>query len=157
MKVFYPGSFDPITNGHKDLISRLTKMFERVVVGVGYNPLKTGWLPVEVRVEVIEQVALDEGWNNVEVVPFPGLAIDAAKEQEAHLLVKGLRGAPDLPTEMTQATLNRDLSSLETLFVPSDPKWANLSSSAVRELVIFGAPIASYVPPAAERVIRSLK
>lgn len=157
MRAFYPGSFDPITNGHLDIITRLAQTFDQVIVAIGYNPLKSGWLPVETRVELIQRTASETGLVNVTVTSFSGLAVAEAKAQDADILVKGVRGQTDLPTEMTQAILNRDMSSFETFFIPSAPAWANLSSSSVRELVAFGAPIDAYVPKAAAEVIGTLK
>lgn len=147
MRALYPGSFDPPTNGHLDIITRLAETFDEVVVAVGHNPDKRGWLPVEKRVELLERSATTASrLPNVSVTTFSGLAVECAKTVGADLIVKGVRGEVDLPSEMSQAVINRDLTQIETLLISSDPRWAQISSSWVRQLVAFGAPIEDYVP-----------
>ena len=158
MRVLYPGSFDPPTNGHLDIIVRLADTFDEVVVAVGYNPDKQGWLPIENRVEILETLAATHpGLSNVSVAAFSGLAVECAENVEADLIVKGVRGEVDLPPEMSQAVINRDLTRIETLLVPSDPRWAPISSSWVRQLGAFGAPVVDYVPDVVAEAIAEHK
>lgn len=146
----YPGSFDPFTFGHLDVLCRIGKIFDRVIVAVGHNPKKTGFLPAEVRQQLIVQTLAEledrELAAKIEVATFQGLAVDFAYTQGANILVKGVRTTHDLPVELQQATANRDLVGIETLFLPTAAKWSQVSSSLVRELVQFGAPISRYVP-----------
>ncbi len=154
--VLFPGSFDPVTNGHLDLLERLSAMYKRVVVAVGFNHAKPGWLPVDTRVDVLEQiVAANPKLENVRVGRFDGMTTDYALQVGATTIVKGVRGPSDWEWEYTQATINRQISGLETLIMPSSPQWSAVSSSIVRELVRFDAPISRYVPPLVEATIRA--
>ncbi len=154
VKALYPGSFDPPTGGHLDLIKRAAGLFDELVVAVGYNPDKSGWLDVSQRVALLEQLARDcEQCGNVSVTSFSGLVVDCAREVGATVLVKGLRNEADFAAEWTQATVNRDLGGIETLWLPSLPQWQHVSSSIVRELVLFGAPVDQYVPPVVAAII----
>lgn len=147
IRAFYPGSFDPPTNGHLDIIRRLATMFDEVFVGVGHNHKKSGWLPVEERVALLVRLTEEDPLlENVRVVQFSGLAVECAGRIKATLVVKGIRDNADLAAEEIQAVINRDLAGYETLFILSDPAWRNISSSSVRELVAFDAPIERYVP-----------
>lgn len=149
----FPGSFDPMTNGHADLIARAASIVDRLVVAVGYNSSKEGWLTVDERVEILEAAVRDLRLTTVVVGSFQGLATDYAREVGATILVKGMRNAADWQPEYVQAVTNREISGIDTLFLPSSPQWSALSSSIVRELVHFGAPTKSFVPPAVERAL----
>ncbi len=143
----FPGSFDPPTNGHLDLITRAAKIFDRVVVAVGFNDAKQGWMPVAERVDLLKQIVTqDPGLVNVAVGEFQGLTTDFAKEVGAQVLVKGARSTSDWEWEYTQATVNSRLSDLDTLILPTNPQWATLSSSIVRELANYGADLEGLVP-----------
>lgn len=154
----YPGSFDPFTFGHLDVLCRIGKIFDRVIVAVGHNPKKPGFLPPKVRqqliIETLAELTDRELAAKIEVDTFRGLAVDFAHTRGANIIVKGVRTARDLAVELQQATANRDLTGIETLFLPTAAKWSQVSSSLVRELVQFGAPISSYVP---EPVVKYLQ
>lgn len=145
-----PGSYDPFTFGHLDVICRAATLFDRVVVAIGQNTNKSGFLPLEVRLESIRQTIseLDDRQlaNKIEVAAYSGLVVDFAREVDADLLVKGLRGGADLDHEIPQARTNRQLAQIETLFLPTSARWGHVSSSLVRELVRFNAPVDDYVP-----------
>lgn len=156
VSALFPGSFDPVTNAHMDLVSRACEVFDRVIVAVGYNHKKPGWLPVADRVHLLAGALSDAGLTNVEVTTFSGLTTDLAAEIGADTIVKGLRGPADWPTEYVQATANRRLTGINTLLIPTAPEFSALSSSVIRELVAFNAPITGLVPDLVERHIRVL-
>lgn len=142
----FPGSFDPVTNAHIDLISRACDVFDKVIVAIGYNHKKPGWLPISDRLHLLAGSLEEAGLVNVEVTTFSGLATDLATEVGANVIVKGLRGPSDWQGEYVQATANRRLSGINTILIPTDPKYSALSSSVIRELVEFNAPVDGLVP-----------
>lgn len=152
----FPGSFDPVTNAHVDLVKRACEVFDKVIVAVGYNHKKPGWLPVADRVHLLTMALSEAGLTNVEVTTFSGLATDLATEIGANAIVKGLRGPADWQTEYVQATANRRLTGINTLLIPTAPEFSALSSSVIRELVAFGAPTAGLVPEVVEERMRVL-
>lgn len=141
------GSFDPITNGHLDVIQRARRLFGRVVVAVLVNPGKSPMLSLEARLAVVrDSVAGDSG---VEVVAFEGLLVDAAAAHGATVVVRGLRSVTDYEHEWPMAKMNAALRpGLETLYLVAAPEWAHVSSSLVRQIHALGGPIAAFVPPA---------
>ena len=144
----FPGSFDPVTNGHVDLISRAAQIFDHVVVAVGFNMSKPGWMPVAQRVDLLRHTIEDQlGLTNVSVGQFEGLTIDHASRVGATIIVKGGRSSSDWEWKYTQAAVNRRLSGIDTLILPADSQWATLSSSIVRELARYGASLEGLVPP----------
>lgn len=144
----YPGSFDPVTLGHMDVIRRAAKMFDTVVVGVLYNPEKQGCFPVPKRVEMLEKACC--GLPGVRVIAYGGLLADLTREMGIGVVVRGVRGAADLESESVMAWVNRRLNpGLETVFLPASPETADVSSSIVRQLALFGADLSPYVPPQA--------
>ena len=143
-RVLFPGSFDPFTLGHADIVKRALQMFDEVVVGVGYNEQKSGWMPVEERVGKIHELYADE--PRVKVESYTGLTVDFAKEQGISTIIRGIRSAADFDYETQMADVNRQLSGIETVFLPASPKFASLSSSVVRELSHFGHDISSFLP-----------
>ena len=141
-----PGTFDPITNGHLDIIMRAAQLFDEVVVAVAASPGKNPLFSLEERVELAR--AATAGLENVRVEPFSGLLVDFAVEMEATALVKGLRAITDFEYEFQMAALNYHLEhNLETLFIMSPPEYMYLSSSIVRELASLGSPVDDFVPP----------
>lgn len=145
----FPGSFDPVTIGHLDLVTRAAHVFDEVIVAVGVNPGKRGWLTVEQRVDLLAQAIAEENPHaNIRVISFEGLLVDAAKEAGADVIVKGVRTARDFDSEYAQAAANRDLSGIETMLLPSSPQWQYISSTLVREIHASGGSIRRYVPPA---------
>lgn len=145
-----PGTFDPVTLGHLDVAARAAQLFDEVVLAVGNNFRKTPWFSTPERVRLLEESLAQSGVppEKTRVVTFQGLVVDCAREQNASFIVKGVRGASDFPHEEVQATTNRQIAGLETLFLLADPRWALVSSSLVRELATWGADVSLYVPPA---------
>ena len=141
-----PGSFDPPTRGHLDVIQRTAALFDRVVVAVVTNPGKVPLFPAEERVALLAAELAAVG--GVEVIAADGLLVDLAARLGATTVVKGLRGAADLEPELRMARMNRRMGGLETLLLPSDPLHADVSSSLVKEIARLGGPLDGVVPPA---------
>ena len=150
-----PGSYDPVTNGHIDVIQRAAKIFDRVVVGVVGNPQhKTALLPIEERVELLREAV--SPIKNTEVDVFKELVVEFARRWEATVLVKGLRVISDFEYEFQMNQLNRALApEIETVYVMSSPQFSFVSSSGVKEIAMFGGSVAALVPePVAEALRR---
>ncbi len=150
-----PGSFDPMTLGHLDLVRRAATAFDSVVVAVTHNPSKTHTLDCETRIAVIRDSVADAGLSDhVRVEALPGgLLVDGARQLGATHLVKGLRNGHDLAYEEPMARMNMDLAELDTFFILTDPTLAHVSSSLVREIHALGADITKFVPPASVRAL----
>lgn len=143
--VVYPGSFDPITNGHYDIINRSAKVFEKVIVAVLINPDKKSLFTEEERVELIRRVTKD--FDNVEVCCFSGLLIDFVNQNNAKIIIKGLRTLSDFEYEFQMALMNKQLDpSIETVFMMTSAKNSFLSSSSVKQVAGFGGSIKDLVP-----------
>lgn len=143
--VIYAGTFDPITNGHLDIIQRSSRLFGKVIVAVAKNPSKQPLFSLEQRVELVKQSCLH--LKNVEVIGFSGLLVDFAKEYGATSLVRGIRGADDIEYEIQLAQLNQKLSgNLETIFLPPAVEWRYLSSTMIREIYRHQGDVAQFVP-----------
>lgn len=141
----YPGSFDPITNGHLDIITRGSKIFDKLIVGVLVNVDKVGLFEIEERVELIKRVT--RHLENVEVVSFKGLLVDLAKQHDAKVILKGLRAVSDFEYEFQMALMNSQLDShIETLFMTTSAANSFLSSSSVKQVAKFGGDINNLVP-----------
>jgi pantetheine-phosphate adenylyltransferase len=139
-----PGTFDPVTNGHLDIIERAAERFDAVIVGVLDNPAKQPFFGVDERVQMLKDVTADLG--NVEVAPFSGLLVEYATHRGAGVVVKGLRAVTDFEFEIQMAQMNHQLTGLETLFMPTSPSWSFLSSSLVKEVARFGGDVSGLVP-----------
>ena len=139
-----PGSFDPVTNGHLDIIGRSSRLFDEVIIGVLINQHKTGLFSIEERIEMLRAVTASYG--NVRVESFRGLLVDFCRAQEAAVVVKGLRAVSDFDYELQMAQMNIGLSGVETLFMPTNPQHSFLSSSLVKEVAKWGGDISTYVP-----------
>ncbi|MHB9132443.1 MAG: pantetheine-phosphate adenylyltransferase [Armatimonadota bacterium] len=144
MRALFAGSFDPVTHGHLDLISRMVPLADAVVVAVAINPDKQPIFSVEERVAMLREVC--RAWPSVEVETFHGLVVDAAHHFDANVLVRGVRGSSDIDRELQMAQMNRSLTGLETLLLPANPNMAFVSSSLVKEVARFGGDIMPYVP-----------
>lgn len=141
----YPGSFDPVTNGHLDLIERGAAIFDEVIVAILHNPAKTGRFPVEKRLEMLRKACAH--LPNVRFDRFDGLLVDYMRQSGAKVVLRGLRAVTDFESEFQMAQLNRQMApEVETLFLMTSPEHACLSSSAVREIGMFGGDIAPFVP-----------
>ena len=153
----YPGSFDPITNGHLDIIERGAGIFEHVVVAVLHNPAKTGFFSIEQRLGMLRRACAH--LPNVSFDCFDGLLMDYMKKQRAAVVLRGLRAITDFENEFQMAQLNRQMApEVETLFLMTAPEHAYVSSSAVREIGMFGGDITPLVPACiADDVIQALK
>jgi pantetheine-phosphate adenylyltransferase len=139
-----PGTFDPVTNGHLDIVRRAAGLFHRVVIAVVENPSKEPLFENTERVEMLREAVADLG--NVEVDSFSGLLVDYARNRRIPVIVKGLRAVTDFDYELQMAQMNRQLAEVETCFVPTSPKWSYLSSSLVKEVARFGGDVSSMVP-----------
>ncbi len=137
-----PGSFDPPTNGHIDVVERCLKVFDRVVVAVVENPSKQPLFDVDERVAMIE----DAFGDRVEVRSFEGLLVDFARAMGVDVIVKGLRAVGDFDYELQMAQMNRTLAEVDTVFLPTNPEWSYLSSSLVREVARLGGEYRGLVP-----------
>lgn len=150
----YPGSFDPLTLGHLDVIERAAAVFPRVLVAIVVNPQKREPLfTLDERKSMI--IAATKHIQNVEVADFRGLLAGFAKRIGAGVIVKGLRVVSDFENEMSTALMNRSLSGIDTMFVPSDPQYSFVSSSLVKEVFFLGGEIDQYVPEAVLHVMRA--
>jgi pantetheine-phosphate adenylyltransferase len=146
-EAIYPGSFDPVTFGHIDVIRRAAKMFDRLVVSVLDNQAKTPLFSVDERVKMLREVTKDI--DNVEIDSFQGLLVDYAKGKNIHIAIRGLRAVTDFEYELQIAQTNKKLSdgNLDTIFLVTSLEYAYLSSSSVKEIAYFGGDISPCVPP----------
>ncbi|WP_318456230.1 pantetheine-phosphate adenylyltransferase [Photobacterium leiognathi] len=144
-RVIYPGTFDPITNGHLDLIERAAAMFDTVIVGVAYNPTKKPLFDLDERVALAQSVT--QHLPNVEIVGFSGLLVDFAKEHNANILVRGLRAVSDFEYEFQLANMNRRLMpELETVFLTPAEENSFISSTIVKEVALHKGDVSQFVP-----------
>jgi pantetheine-phosphate adenylyltransferase len=143
--VVCPGSFDPVTNGHIDIISRASTLFDEVVVAVGVNKSKRRLFTVDERIAMLTEAC--EGYANVRIDVFEGLLTDFCQERGATAIVKGLRAVSDFDYELQMAQMNSSLAEIETVFVPTSPAYSFLASSLVKEVAMFGGDVSSLVPP----------
>ena len=150
----YPGTFDPITNGHTDLVSRASKLFDKVIVSVAHHTAKNTVCDLDQRVQ-LAQIALT-GLDNVEVVPFEGLLVDFCKQQSANLVIRGLRAVSDFEYEFQLAGMNRRLApDIETIFLTPAEQFAFISSTLVREIARLGGDVSEFVHPEVQAVLQS--
>jgi pantetheine-phosphate adenylyltransferase len=140
-----PGTFDPVTNGHIDIIQRASRCFERVVVAVLENPAKEPLFSTDERVAMLKEATAEI--DQVEVDSFSGLLVDYASARGIRIIVKGLRAVTDFDFELQMAQMNHRMTGVETFFVPTSPQWSYLSSSLIKEVVRFGGDISGLVPP----------
>jgi len=151
----YPGTFDPITLGHVDVIQRGLKLFDRVVIGVAENPNKGPTFPLEARLAMARDTFADE--PRVQAVAFSGLLVDLARDQGAHAILRGLRAASDFEYEFQMATMNRRLDeNVETVFVMAREDYTFVSSRFIREIASMGGDVSGLVPEAALPHVNSL-
>lgn len=139
-----PGSFDPVTNGHVDVISRAAGLYDELVVAVLVNPGKAGLFTVDERMELLREALAD--LPNVTVSSFQGLLVDYCRTHDIPVIVKGLRAVSDFEYELQMAQMNRELAGIETLFVPTAPQVGHLSSSLVKQISQFGGDVSRLVP-----------
>ncbi|MGY5451316.1 pantetheine-phosphate adenylyltransferase [Agarivorans sp. MS3-6] len=145
-RVIYPGTFDPVTNGHTDLIHRAARMFDKVIVAVAASPSKQPLFSLAERVQLLEQSLANT--KNIEVIGFTGLLVDLAKQQNANVLLRGLRTGSDFEYEMQLADMNRQLDpNLESVFLTPGEGVSFISSSLIKEVAKHGGDIARFVAP----------
>lgn len=139
-----PGSFDPVTNGHLDVISRAAQLFDRVRVAVLVNPSKQGMFSVDDRVEMLREATSDVG--NVTVESFDGLLVDYCRARAVDVIVKGVRAPSDVESELAMAQMNHRLSGVETVLLPTSPQWSFVASSLVKQVATGGGDVSGLVP-----------
>ncbi len=152
-KAVVPGSFDPITAGHIDIIKRATEIYDEVVVGIVVNPNKRSLFSLETRVEMVKEAI---SWtDNIKVDAFDGLLVEFVRMHDARVIIRGLRAVSDFEHEFQMAQLNRRLDpEVETIFVMASPEYAYLSSSIVKEIARYGGNIYGLVPANVEKLLR---
>lgn len=157
LRAIYPGSFDPVTFGHIDIIERAARISDELIVGVLQNKAKTPLFSVEERVIILREVT--KHLKNVKIVPFEGLLIEFAKQMDTKVIVRGLRAITDFEYELQMSQTNRKLNSdVETLFLTTSLDYSYLSSTTVKEVASFGGDIAQFVPEfVAEKVTEKIK
>ncbi len=139
-----PGSFDPVTNGHLDIIGRASRLFDEVIVAVLVNQSKLGLFTIEERLEMLGEVTAP--YRNVRVESFEGLLVDFCRAQDAPVVIKGLRAVSDFDYELQMAQMNIGLAGVETLFMPTNPQHSFLSSSLVKDVAKWGGDVTPHVP-----------
>jgi pantetheine-phosphate adenylyltransferase len=150
----YPGSFDPITNGHIDLIKRASKLFDKVIIGITQNSKKSAFLTIEERINIASETL--KATNNIQVLSFDTLLVDFAKAQNAQIILRGLRAVSDFEYEFQLSGMNKHLNpNIETLFMTPAEQYANISSSLVREIHILGGDIRAFVPSCVVQLLNS--
>lgn len=151
----YPGSFDPVTYGHVDIVERSLKLFDKVIIAVMHNPKKNYTFTVEERMEMLSQ-SLAQYKNHIEIDSFSGLTVEYAVSKKATALIRGLRAVSDFEYEYQMALLNRKLDRrVETIFLMTGLRWVFTSSSMIKEASAFGADIKSMVPPFVYKKLKS--
>lgn len=152
VRAIFPGSFDPITNGHLDVINRGMKLFDELIVAVGRSPLKDQLFPPEQRVEMIAELIKD--MPGVSVEGFDGLTVEYARQKKANVILRGLRSLTDVNYEFELAMTNRSVTGIETIFVMTTEQYGFISSTLVRQVASLGGDISNLVP---ENVYRRLR
>jgi pantetheine-phosphate adenylyltransferase len=151
----YPGSFDPITFGHIDIVRRARKLFSKLYIAVVANPHKHPLFTVEERVELTKAALAEEGINGLEVISYDGLLVDCAREHHAGAIVRGLRANSDFEYEFQMALTNRDLApQFESVFFMTAGKYSFLASSMVKEVCTYGGDVSTFVPRSVEAALR---
>lgn len=143
-RVVCPGSFDPVTNGHLDIIGRASHLYDEVVVGVLINVSKKGLFDVDERMAILREVTAEYG--NVRVESFHGLLVDFCRDNHIPVIVKGLRAISDFDYELQMAQMNHRLAGVETMFITTNPLYSFLSSSLVKEIATYGGDVSGLVP-----------
>ena len=151
----FPGSFDPFTLGHEAIVHRATKLFDKLIIGVGVNTLKVGFIPIEKRMELIAEMF--ENTDQVEVKSFTGLTVEFCKQEGADYILRGLRDGKDFDYERSIAMMNWDISkSIETYFLITDPEYTAINASIVRDIARNGGNIDGFVPKNIAKEIKDI-
>lgn len=141
----FPGTFDPFTRGHYSVVERALSLFDEVIIAIGVNALKKPMFTADERVAMLQQLYADE--PRVRVVAYSGLTVDLAQEYGARFMLRGVRSVIDFEYEKSIADVNRDISGVETVLMFTQPQYAHISSSVVRELLSYGRNVEAYLPP----------
>jgi pantetheine-phosphate adenylyltransferase len=152
-KAVCPGSFDPVTNGHLDIVERAARMYDEVTIAVLTNRNKAGLFTVDERIALLEQVVAP--YPNVRIEAFEGLLVDFCRERGMPVIVKGLRAVSDFDYELQMAQMNYRLAEVETVFISTNPLYSFLSSSLVKEVAAFGGDVSGLVPDAVLTALRA--
>ena len=157
LKAIYPGSFDPVTLGHEDIIRRSSRLVDELIVGVLNNKAKSPLFSVEERVKMLEEVTKDLA--NVRIIPFGGLLVDFARRMDAGMIIRGLRAITDFEYELQMSQMNHKMEAgVETVFLTTSLEYSYLSSSTVKEVAAFGGDISQFVPESvADRITEKMK
>lgn len=147
-RAIFPGTFDPFTLGHHSIVKRVLIFMDEVIVAIGINEDKRCLLPIEKRIEMIQQLYTEE--PRVKVMAYSGLTVDFAKEQQANVIVRGIRSVKDFEYEEGIADVNKKLSGIETAFLFTEPEYSSVSSSVVRELLHYGKDVSLFLPEGME-------
>ena len=148
----YPGSFDPITNGHVDLIHRACKLFDKVIIAITQNANKDSFLSIDQRVKAVETAI--KPLTNTRVLSFDSLLVDFAREHNSQIIIRGLRAVSDFDYEFQLSGMNKRLNpAIETLFMTPSEEFANISSSLVREILFLGGDISQFVPESVQTIL----
>ena len=150
----YPGTFDPVTNGHIDIIERALKLFDRLYVVVGDNPQKAPTFTAKERVAMLKE-ALKKHNNRIDVEHFDGLLLNYVKRKKSNVVIRGLRAISDFEFEFSRALINREIDKdIETIFIMTKDDYAFLSSSIVKEIAMFNGPVKGFVPEVVEKKLK---
>ncbi len=156
---FYPGSFDPATNGHIDILGRALQLADKVIVAIGIHPAKKGLFTFEKRKAILVNAAttaLGDKANGMSIISFEGLVVDAAKLHGATILIRGLRDATDFDYEMQMAGMNGAMApDIQTVFLPASPQTRPITATLVRQIASMGGDISSFVPEAAAQALKT--
>lgn len=152
----YPGTFDPVTNGHIDIIERALKLFDKLYVVVGDNPQKAPTFTPEERVNMLKE-ALKKHINSIKIEHFDGLLLNYVKKKKSNVVIRGLRAISDFEFEFSRALLNRELEKdIETIFIMTKDDYAFISSSIIKEIAMFGGSVNGFVPEIVEKKLREM-
>ncbi|MFI0450501.1 pantetheine-phosphate adenylyltransferase [Actinomadura sp. 6N118] len=155
-RVVCPGSFDPVTNGHLDIISRASRLFDEVVVAVLINKTKQGLFTIDERIAMLEEVTREYG--NVKIDSWHGLLVDFCRQNDIPMIVKGLRAVSDYEYELQMAQMNHRMAGVETMFMSTNPLYSYLSSSLMKEIVKYGGDVSGLIPDLVhERLVERLQ
>ncbi len=155
-KAVCPGSFDPVTNGHLDIVARASKLYDEVTIAVMVNKSKSGLFTLDERMEMVRETTIEYG--NVVVESFGGLLVDFCRERDIPVVIKGLRAVSDFDYELQMAQMNHGLGGVETLFLSTNPLYSFLSSSLVKEVATYGGDVSGLIPEAVmKRLIQRLE
>lgn len=152
-RAVYPGTFDPITNGHHDLVRRASGIFDQVVIGIAANPNKAPLFPLEMRVDLARQVLAD--LPNVKVMGYSGLTVDLARDQDCGVVIRGLRAVSDFEFEFQLANMSRHLDrNVDYIFLTPQEQFTFISSTLVREIALLGGDVSKFVHPVVEAELK---